>query len=341
MLLLSDLERFCAEKDLATAHEEKYRRSIRFLGQFLKHPPTRADLAEQKINGWLRSVSRDRSPATVRNHRAAITALWNWLADQDLVRPYDPRRLRRVRVCPPPPRSWTVAQVRQLLAIADRLPGQLRCGIKAADLMRGVIILAYASGLRLGDLCRLQRVDLVDGRLAITQHKTKHPHTIALSPETVASLRPLLAIDSPLVIPVTRRTLRSWTERLFRHAEAAGFHRQPGQSLGMLRKTGATEVARAGGLESAARFLGHKTGTDIARRYANAATNHNQRGQVMTITEQTETVVSKLLDRIEQSDSPDGIMRLASAIQQLRTAEVKAARARRFNIEIESAADAD
>ncbi len=267
MLLENDLESYISERDLDKNHEANYRRSIRFFGDFLAHPATRDDLDEPVVNRWLHFIAQRRKPPTVMGHKRSITAIWNWLYEQHLVRAYDVRRLRRVKIEYPPPQAWTLTQTRILLDAAAVLPGRLRCGLDASQLMTAVVMLGYMSGLRLKDQRLLKPDDLSGTILSVLQNKTGHPHTIDIGVDATAALMPLIEVGGKHMIPVAERTLRTWTERLFAIAEANGFNKRERQGIGTLRKTGATEVARIGGLEAAARFLGHKGGTETARRH--------------------------------------------------------------------------
>lgn len=267
MLLKTDLENYISERDLDRNHEGNFRRSVKFFGDFLNRPATREDLDEPVVNRWLHYIAQRRKPPTVMGHKRAITALWNWLYEQHLVRAYDVRRLRRIKIEYPPPQAWTLSQTRVLLHVAAELPGRLRCGVDASQLMTAVVMLGYTSGLRLKDQRLLKPDDLSGTILSVLQNKTGHPHTIDIGADAAAALQPLIAIGGKKMLPVAERTLRTWTDRLFTSAEANGFNKRVGQGIGTLRKTGATEVARISGLEAAARFLGHKGGTETARRH--------------------------------------------------------------------------
>lgn len=266
-MLSEDIEDYIAEKDLEKDCENNYRRSVRFFGEHLGRPATREDLQERIVNRWLKSVSLERSPSTVMGHRRSITALWNWLYEQQLVAPYDPRRLRQIKIDYPPPRAWSHSQLRILLKAAGEMRGVLRSGVLARDLMTACVMLGYTSGLRPKDQLLLTKDNLTGTRLTLVQNKTGHPHSIDVGRDVADSLAKLDVCGSEYLIPVTKRTMRTWCEKLFALAELQGFTKRRGESLGHLRKSGATEVARQHGLEAAAKFLGHKSGTEIARRH--------------------------------------------------------------------------
>lgn len=267
MNLICDARDYLAERDLSKGHAENICRSVRLFGEFLERPARRADLVERRVNRWLADVATRRSSATVMGHRRAITAVWNWLAEQSLVKPYDVRRLRKVKVVTPTPKPWSMKQVKILLVAAGEMRQVLPNGLIAGEVLSAIVLCSYSTGLRVSDILDLRNDDLVDGRLSVIQSKTGQPHTIELGNDAAAALNRISTAAGERLIPISRRQLRYWTDRLFHFATRYGFDRMPGQGIGTLRKTGATEVARHYGLEQAARFLGHIGGVEIARKH--------------------------------------------------------------------------
>ena len=266
--LRDDLEVMLLERALDPGTEGNYRRSVRFFGQWLGRPATRADLVEQTVSRWLRDLEAKRSTSTVLGLKRSITVLWNWLAAQRLVNHYNARRLRRIRVSVEPPRVWTPENVRALIAGAAVMDGKLRSGLTASDLMTAWIHVGYETGMRPKDIRLLKRTALSGNVLTITQHKTKHPAAWRLSDRAMDALQPLLTVSADRLFVQSRNTIRRWELRLYDAAKPFGFHRERGCGIGTLRKTAATETCRAEqSIEAAARLLGHVSGTAIARRF--------------------------------------------------------------------------
>lgn len=266
-LLSADVERYCLAAGIEHVTALQYRKSVSCLSEFLHRPAIRADLNEETINAWLASVAQRLSACTAHNRKRGITPLWNWLAAAGAVDWYNPRALRKIRIAKRPPAPWSVLQVQQLLLGADDLTGRLQCGIPASDLMEGWIRVAYESALRPSDLYRIRWEDLEGNRIAIAQHKTGGPHTIALSDLAVRSIERLKPSGSRTIFILKKSGLRRWELKLFEAAAAHGFTRRVGQSTGTLRKTSATEVARVEGIEAAANHLGHRSGAAVTRDY--------------------------------------------------------------------------
>lgn len=264
-MLLNDVENLIAERPICKGTQDQYRRSVRCYSEFLCQPAKRGDLTEPPVNRWLLSLEGRKAPETIRGRKAGITAVWNWLAEIGSVPHYNPNRLRRIKTCTKPPTAWSVQNVRALLAGAADVQGQLRCGMKASELLKAWVWLGYESGIRPSDILRLS-ADQIGATVTITQHKTGKPHSFQLSPDALAALQPLIGEERERVFGMPRSTARRWELALFKAAAAHGFLRRKGQALGTLRKTHGTEVCRASGLEAAASSLGHVSGTAIARR---------------------------------------------------------------------------
>lgn len=262
--LADDLSALTLERQLDAGTEANYRRSIRFFSEFLGHEAARCDLTEQNVNRWLKHLETIKAPPTVLGHKRSITMLWNWLAGKGLVQFYNPRLLRKIKVQWKPPRAWSVPDVRILLQAAKELPGTLRCGITAKDLMTAWVAVAYQAGLRPTDIRTMPKESVDGGRLFLIQHKTKKPVVRSLSEDTAELLGKIQSDDRKAIFGLPKSTIRRYELKLFKIAEKYGFRRKPGQSIGTLRKTCATEIARLHGVDAAARSLGHVSGTKIA-----------------------------------------------------------------------------
>jgi len=267
MLLSGWMDELVLERTIDKQTEANYRRSILRYSQWLGHAATVSDLVEIQINRWLKSMEDSKASRTVLGHKRAITVLWNWLADRNLVKRYEMQRLRKIKVEQVIPVAWTLPNVKLLLDAAETLPGSTSCGVQASDLMRALILVAYESGCRPSDL-RALRVDAIQGsRVTIVQHKTSVMHSFGLSRHALDALGRVIRPNATYVFPASRNTIRRWELRLFSAAEKLGFSRRKGQALGTLRKTHGTEVCRSQGLEVAARSLGHISGTAIAKNH--------------------------------------------------------------------------
>lgn len=267
--LLADLETLVLESAIEESTESQYDVAIRCYGLFLGRCATREDLDEKTINRWLKSLSNRLGPTTIHNRKRGITRVWNWLADQGEVEYYHPRRLRRTRMVTRPVRAWSVDNIQRLLAGARDLEGSTHCDLQDCELARALILVAFDTGLRPGDVRRLHRdsVDTVERTITVVQNKTKNPHRAAIGTTTVDALFAIGYCDRPMVFPLTKATMRTLLDRLFSAAERHGFIRRTGQNLGTLRKSHATERARSESVEAAARSLGHVSGTKIALRH--------------------------------------------------------------------------
>lgn len=264
--LLADVAAMSLESAIDPTTEEQYAIAIRCYGRYLGHTARREDLDETKVNKWIRSLEGTKSPTTIHNRKRGITPVWNWLALQNLVPYYNPRRLRRTRKQYGPVRAWSFTNVQALLAGASDVTGVMRSGIEPSAFMRALVLVTFDTGLRPGDIRRLrsESIDLRTRTVELVQHKTRQPHRAVIGEVTATALQAIRFDSRERVFPLSKDGLENWLARLYAAAEKHGFQRRSGQSLATLRKSHATERARADGIESAARSLGHISGTRTA-----------------------------------------------------------------------------
>lgn len=269
MLLTELLSQLVAERAIAPITVAQYRRAVSRFSEFLHRQATINDLNYHQVNGylmWLESIGQ--SPCSIRNHRIGIICLWNYAVwPAELLPQFVTRRIRNPQIPQKPVTAWSVDTVSQLLRAASAVPGQLRCGLPASLLLQLLVRLGTETGLRPGDLrlLRWNQIDLAKRTIQLTQHKTGGAITVEISPETVVLLDLARKYHHELVIPLQKSGIRKWESRLYALASSIGFVRRPGQGLGTLRKTHATEVYRKHGIAAASESLGHRSGTRIAK----------------------------------------------------------------------------
>ena len=268
MRLRVALEQILAERDLDKVTADQYRRAELRFSEWLGKAADSVDLTVANVNNWIMHLQQKVCGTTARNYRVALTVIWNHLAGQGQIPHYDSRRLRSPKQTPHPVRAWTLNQFAILLASVEKLPGTLRIGIPAKDLMRAWLWVGFDTAFRPSDLRRLEfcQVDLEAGLIIVTQHKTSQPHAARIGPESITALRLIASPDRNLVFPINKSGVRRWELALYRIAAELGFARFRGQGLGTLRKTHATEVFRDAGENAAAESLGHVGGVRTVRK---------------------------------------------------------------------------
>ena len=245
------LSRYCRSREIAPGTVEHYRWVVASFTR-LHGPCDLHDLTADHLHQWLSWLrSRGRSPWTVKQRRISLLVLWRsaWL---DGLAPCLPP-LRRQRPLHYAPEAWTVQEVRQLVAAAERLPGCFPGAGLRRDLWLGSLVRAgYDSGLRLGDLLRFPARAVGEAPIQIRQAKTGRCVTVRFRPETVQAIAACLADGPPrrLLWPLwgrrealyrlVRRTvlssgIRPGTFRWLRRAAATSCERQqPGSGTVLL-----------------------------------------------------------------------------------------------------------
>ena len=226
-----------------------YRHQMRVLTSRL--PWRVQDLSPDLIDGYLTAALTKLSPITVHAHRRMLQTLLRAAVADGLVDECT-RRIRKVKYRLPVPRAWSREELRKLLSVAAKMPGgtqKRRCPYSV--LMPAWVQVGYSTGLRLGDLIRVEHDQIRGNKLALTINKTGRVHVCVLDDAALESIRALPVygkkifgdiISGVQVIRVMRR--------LVKRAGLTG-------STKFLRRSSATMAEIAG--MSATRHLGHMT----------------------------------------------------------------------------------
>lgn len=257
------LAAYTLSHDLAPTSRQQLRLTIDRYERWLGRAGTVLDLEDDSCNRWLQSMQDSGlSRTTVRGQRANLLTLWRW-ACEECGHDVWPRRVRKIRAPVPIPEAWSECQMRSLLTEAAKQHGRFkRSRVRRADYWRALILVAWDSALRLGDLLRL-RFDQVgdDGCVVLQQSKTGWPIVCRLRPETVAAVQVIR-------LPPRDRVFGDGLSRghLFREfrliVKAAGLV----GGTKRIRRGAATAVERLMP-GSAQRQLGHRTPGLAARHY--------------------------------------------------------------------------
>lgn len=206
------------------------------------------DLHPDRIDAYLTDALKHLAPSTVYNHRRMLGRLLTFAAGERLVDASILRPLRRVKRLPPSPVAWSHAEIRKLLSVTEKLTGGMKC--PHSQLMRAWLLVAYSTGLRLGNLLEIRHDQIRGHRLLVRQVKTREPHVCYLDEQALASIRELPR-RGPRIFGdlICRDKLLAQMRRLCKLAGMDG-------STKFLRRSGATYAEIAG--KDPSRHLGHR-----------------------------------------------------------------------------------
>jgi len=246
------------ERDVSDGTIAYIRVTVRRFSDWLKKPATLDDLEDDLVNRWLASLLDDGlARPSVKGHRGNLLSLWRCAFERELVR-LPPRRVRKIKCPRTLPEAWEIQQLQSLLTEAEKMPGCFRyVPLSWAEYLRALILVAWDSGLRLGDLLTL-RFDQVgtDGSLIVRQNKTGESILRKLRPETMAAVQATERARRELIFGfVHSRQVMTVFKRLVKLAGLRGGTRK-------IRKSGASHVPR----EEAKDYLGHLS-DHLARRH--------------------------------------------------------------------------
>ncbi len=206
------------------------------------------DLTADAIDAYLTDALQRLAPQTVANHRRMLQTLLRFAAEEGLISGTVVRKLRRVKCSAPNPTAWSHADILKLLSVSAQMSGgTTRCPWRV--LLPAWILVAYSSGLRLGDLLAIRHDSLRGNRLLITMKKTGLPHVSFLDDNALRAVS-FLPQTGPRIFGdlVCRTAIIRAMRRCVKRAGLEG-------SGKYLRRSGATYCEIAG--KDASGHLGH------------------------------------------------------------------------------------
>lgn len=266
LTLLELFGHYSAERDLCDGSKQQFRIKLKHFSGYLKRPATLDDLNEPTVNGFLEHRLTVVGRFTVNSDRQHLIALWNAAYDLRLVDRL-PGRVKRIRRPGLVVAGWTPEQMSALVKQCNASPGRPITGrfqgksVDRADYWRALILFAYDTGLRLGDVMQIVPSTITYPEpFQVVQRKTGKPVSVAIGADTWDAVR---AIGRPKAKSLFRIFSRRYFFRAFRElVEAAGLQ----GTFKYLRRTSGSmaEAMQAGG---GSRKLGHADPTVFDRFY--------------------------------------------------------------------------
>lgn len=221
---------------------------------------------------------RGRSAGTVARRQRELIALWNyarkprhWKASET-GKPPEPD-LDRIQVEKKEPVAWTVEEIGQMLAAVNSAALMDRgriCGLPAAAWWRALLLTLYDSGGRLNAIMLAKMADYDPDRrllqLQAENQKQKADQIFELSEQTAKALGAILTIPRERLFPWPYdKHDRAWAallRRMRKLLKAAGLPstvQEVDKPFHRFRKSSASYIAAAEGVEAAQRHAGHST----------------------------------------------------------------------------------
>lgn len=252
-------------RDVSKKYIDQIRYSVTRFARYLGRPPMLADLKTDTLNAYIMALrdQADVGPHMIRNQRRNLLVLWHDALQEGLLTE-STARVRKVKCPRPTPDSWTADELLKLLAAVDEIYGGKfkRSRVPRRHFWRALILTAWDTGLRLGDLQELRTADVRGRReFEVVQSKTGCPIFCRLQAETVEAIERTFPPDRKRVFGdgLGRDQLLKQIRAIVKAAgvEPGGFHK--------VRRSAATavELASPG---AAMQFLGHLT-PDLAYRH--------------------------------------------------------------------------
>jgi site-specific recombinase XerD len=271
-----------------SAHSVRaYRRDLEALLAALPGPLDQVRAADLR-ECFRRQQQAGRSPSSINRAIAAARSFCRFLFEEARLETNPAQALRSIRLGPPlAPKHLTVAEVQRLLSLPSP-----DTSVGRRD--RAILMLLYNTGLRVGELCALNRADVnlpAEGWGALqVVGKGRRLHRLPINRPAADALLAYLAdrddSDPPLFLNRnrTRFSVRGIALLVNRYLRAAGITDRSGPHL--LRHTFATHALRARpNLRAVQELLGHAWVTttqrythleleDLQAQVANLPANH-------------------------------------------------------------------
>ncbi len=243
-----------------TSIDKAYRSAVTSFERSLNRPATVGDLTTANVNAWLFSLVEQVSRETAHGYRRTVLMLWRYAYDSGLLAEY-PRKVRPIKRPRRIIEGYDADQMAKLLRTADIEPGVFpQNGIERRLWFVAFLLAAWATGLRLGDLLRIEREwirtdDTGAGRLSLVMHKTGDAIDRLLPAGAVAAIDRLMASG-----PSRKLCFPLWTDQRDYYREFKLLARQAGLggTTKYIRRGSSSEVERqlSGGGRN---HLGHRS----------------------------------------------------------------------------------
>lgn len=261
-MLLSDLlTAYASHRDLEPTTVVTYRRAVNLLEQVdCKYTEQLSCEAVYAVLAKLRELGRSKS--TFKGVQTTIRVLWRWAYRKKLA-PDGYDQLDPIRVEWKNPDSWSDQEVMALLDGADYLGSQRGqiCGVDARGWWRSLLLVNLDTGFRLRALLSIPWSDLRGDaiRASAYQQKSKRDEIRRIQADTMEALESIREPRRELIFPWQAETIRD----IWRDADlilaAARLPLGSRNKFQKLRRTSATKIACADGMDAASKFLGHSS----------------------------------------------------------------------------------
>lgn len=150
--------------------------------------PPLATIDAQTIERFLVACKRDAlKPRSLRTYHAALSSFFAWAQQRGLVKTVATKDVTRIALPKTVPQGFSADELRRLLAACDA-----RSPVGARD--RALILVLYATGLRVGELCALTRTAYEQGRVLRVVGKGNKERLVALQADAAGAIEHYLLL---------------------------------------------------------------------------------------------------------------------------------------------------
>lgn len=265
MKLLDVFAQLCNARPLSKDTLANYRRACVYFGNHLGRDAEVDDLSTRKVNEWLVYCEKLYEPEYIRSLRRDLLVVWNFAADIEECSHPKSRLIRTIRIRNENPTSWPNDWIPRLLEAAENVTGKIR-GYGCPRSWYAVAYLRVELELlcRPTDMRHLLWCQIQGERVEFIQHKTGRHQVGSITRDTVRALGRIQGLHSQYVFPLGKTANELLIRKVF---ATAGIDKPKGESLGHLRHTGGTSIAKTHGNDAARKALGHAPTSRVFERH--------------------------------------------------------------------------
>ncbi len=290
--VLAFLTHLETERRVSAHTLDAYRRDLATLVRFvaarrekLGRPPHLDDLDVYVLRGWLGELSRTLSASSVARKVAALRTFYRYLRRRGAVAKNVADELASPKVRRPLPTFLSQESAKEVMEVPTESPSAREDPRRLRD--RAILEVLYGSGLRVGELVRLDAADVDDGRGEVrVLGKGNKERVVPLGTESQKALRAYLEVrptlrsrrkePDPVALFVSHRGHRMTPramQKLVRAWGAAGAGRADLHPHA-LRHSCATHLMDGGAdLRAIQELLGHSS-LSTTQRYTHVSVEH-------------------------------------------------------------------
>ena len=212
--LIDLADSYTNSRDISSLYAATIKNHASKYATFLGSPDLETCLNYDAANNFLAWMDGQVKRRTLKSYRASIITLWRFAVSVSLANPPDPSRIILRRIDWNPPECYVIDEIKALISTAQAMRGWMHDRTRRSHYWEAAIRVGWETGLRRGDVWRVDSQRLRGPILATVSNKSRQLTVHELTDETVAALRRLDRRPTTLHWPHRGSAFEYWFARL-------------------------------------------------------------------------------------------------------------------------------